>query len=258
MRPGEIGTAVIPREDVGGELEAGNENVSVPALVKLAIEKGVEVEVLERLVALQERVSERNARAAFIEALAAFQQACPPILKTRENAQFQVTRSGVSRKAKYAPLEDIDRVARPVAARFGLVWTWNTTVDATLMHVTCRVLHALGHAEEATVSLPFESKAGSSPQQKFGSAQTYGMRYSLVAALGITTADDDDDGAGGGEPELISEYQTREIEEMIRTSGADRARFLAFLGIDEVGKIPVGKYDQAVQALTRKAAAPAR
>lgn len=222
-------------------------------VVRFALERGVDPAVLEKLVALQERVSDRNARAAFIEALSAFQAKCPPILKTRENTQFSVTRSGVKRSALYAPLEEIQRVARPVAAEFGLVWTWDTKVDETLMHVTCRVLHELGHSESATVSLPFASNAGSSPQQKYGSTQTYGMRYSLVAALGITTADEDIDGAAQSDPERISEFQANELEEKIRATRSDRVRFLAFWEVDDVAKLPASKFNQAVKMLDERA-----
>ena len=182
-----------------------HEPVAVSGLVALAIEKGVDVEVLERLVALQERVTERNARAAFFEALAKFREACPPIRRTRENSQFKVTRDGVQRASRYAPLDEIDRIARPVASSCGLTWTWDTRVEGDLLHVTCRVMHVMGHSETTVVSMPVESKAGSSAQQKYGSAQTYGMRYSLIAALGITTADEDMDGAGG-EVEKITEF----------------------------------------------------
>ena len=167
---------------------------SVTSLVQFALEKGTDVEVLERLVALQERVTERNARSEFFGAMTAFHAECPPITKTRENSQFKVSRNGVQKAARYAPLEEITRVAQPVAAKHGLIWKWDTRIEGELMHVICRVTHVAGHSEETTVSMPFESKAGSSPQQKYGTAQTYGMRYRLIAALGITTADDDTDG----------------------------------------------------------------
>lgn len=225
----------------------------VTSLVQLAIDKGVDVMLLERLVALKERVDERDARAAFIAALAAFQAECPPILKTRENSQFQVTRAGARRSARYAPLEEIDRVARPVAAKHGLVWTWDTRVDGELMHITCRVLHSMGHSECATVSMPYESKAGSSPQQKYGSTQTYGMRYSLTAALGITTADDDVDGASDAdEVEKITDKQAADLADLIESVGAKLKTFLRFMGVEQISDIPAKDYKRAVDSLNRR------
>lgn len=231
-----------------------HEPVAVSGLVALAIEKGVDVEVLERLVALQERVTERNARAAFFEALAKFREACPPIRRTRENSQFKVSRDGVQRPSKYAPLDEIDRIARPVASACGLTWTWDTRVEGDLMHVICRVLHVLGHSESSTVTMPHGSNAGSSPQQKYGSTQTYGMRYSLVAALGLTTADDDHDGNGesgnGGEP--ITPSQAGDLRALMREVKADEGKFLRWLKVQSVDEVPAARYREAVAALEQK------
>ena len=222
-------------------------------LARLALEGGHPVEVLERVLAMEERISDRNARVAFVEALTAFRDQCPQIEKTRENTQFTVTRGGVKRNSTYAPLEDIDKVARPVAAKHGLVWTWDTRVDETLMHVTCKVLHVMGHSESSTVSMPYESKAGSSPQQKYGSTQTYGMRYSLIAAMGITTADEDTDG-NAAQPETISDGQAKFVKGLLKSSGADVKKFLAWLGIGSVEEMTQNDFPRAVKNLELKEA----
>ena len=89
-----------------GELEAttGNE---VNALLELAINKGVEVETLERLFDLEQRVNDRNARGAFFAALNRFQEECPDIKKTEE-AKI-ATKSGSGYKYHFAPLDEITR-----------------------------------------------------------------------------------------------------------------------------------------------------
>ena len=230
------------------------EEANVSGLVRLAIEQKVPVEALERLVALQERVMERDARTAFVEALAAFRQECPPILKTRENSQFQVTRSGVKRNARYAPLEDIDRTAGPIAARHGLTWTWDTRIEGDAMIVGCRVMHVMGHAEVTTVTMPTESKAGSSPQQKYGSAQTYGMRYSLVAALGITTADEDTDGNAQREVERITEMELADLEALVDEVRASRAKLMEWAGVNDLADMPKSRLAEAIRILERKRA----
>lgn len=225
-------------------------DADVPAMIWHAIDKGVDVKALEQLVLLQERMMERKARAAFIEAMTAFRNTCPPIARTQENSQFEVTRGGVKRKARYAPLEEIDRTIRPIAAQHGLSWTWDTEIDGSTMRVICRVAHVMGHTEKATVAMPVESKAGSSPQQKFGSAQTYGMRYSLIAAFGLTTADEDADGAGDGpEPETITEQQVADLEALIEEVRASKAKVLAYAKADALAAIPAGMYPQVVRIL---------
>jgi len=225
-------------------------------LVQLAVKEKVPVEILERLVALQERVTDRNARTAFIQALSAFRDQCPPIQKTRQNIQFsRVDRAGVKGPAMYAGLEDIERIARPVASANGLIWTWNTTVDETLMHVSCKLLHIEGHFEISTVSMPYESKAGASPQQKYAITQTYGMRYSLIAALGITTADADTDGNVPGQAsDKITEGQVADLYALADEVKANLPKFLAYMGVEALSDIPVADYARAVSALERKRA----
>ena len=221
------------------------------ALVRLALEQNRPVEVLERLVSLQERVADREARMSFVRALSAFRAKCPQPRKTKENSQFTVTRGGIKRPSMYAPLDEIERVARPVAADHGLVWTWDTSIDKDLMHVTCRVLHVDGHSENAVVSMPYASNAGASPQQKYAITQTYGMRYSLIAALGITASDEDTDG-NVGETDLVTEEQAANLRALVTEVGADEARFLKWLKVAHYEAIPAKDIDRAVRELEKR------
>ncbi len=224
--------------------------------VPVEVLKDFPVDVLERLVAMQEREGERLARKDFVQALSSFREACPQIQKTRENKQFsKVNRAGAKVASKYAALEDIDAIARPVASAHGLIWTWDTTVDDTLMHITCKVLHVGGHSETATVSMPYESKAGASPQQKYAITQQYGMRYSLIAALGITTADEDNDGNTGPEG-VISDDQMETLKNKMLDAdqkvGIDAAKFLEHLQVEFLKDLPAHKFEMAMNALYRK------
>lgn len=247
----EPGTEVAPVEKGGAVHRA-----DVFGLMSVAAEKGMGLQDLKELFGLQKDIDARNARMAFSRALAAFRAECRQPEKTRENAQFSVTRNGVKRASRYSPLEEIDRVARPVAAKHGLSWTWDTVIDGELMHVTCKFFHEDGHMETSSVSMPYESKAGASPQQKYGSTQTYGMRYSLIAALGITTADDDVDGAETEPTDApkIDADQREELEKGIDLSGADREKFLAWLGVESLDDLPASRFRDAKAALRRKAA----
>lgn len=245
------------KELVLGESHAVSSSEMTP-LLRLALEQKVDVGVLERLMDLEERVSARNARAAFMEALTAFRQECPPIKKTRENTQFRVTRSGVQRASRYAPLEEIDATARPVAHAHGLTWKWNQRVEGEMMHVDCILFHVAGHHEVSSVTVPVESKSGASPQQKYGAAQTYGMRYSLMSALGLTSADEDVDGqAPKGSGEKISEEQIADLkalmDEVLGKDEKRERRFYAWLkeatGAELLMDLPASEYAAVVAKL---------
>ena len=245
----EVGMTVLEAEPVE---VATTRYAEESDLVRMAMDKDVDLDKLERIIALQERVTDRNARMAYVSALSSFRAECPQPKRNRENTQFSVTRGGQKVHATYSDLSEIERVARPVAAKFGLTWTWDTRVDADLMHVTCKVQHVDGHSDTATVSMPYESKAGSSPQQKYGSTQTYGMRYSLIAALGITTADEDLDGASGEQAEAITDGQAEYLKKILKDSDADVQKFLGLYGIKSVDEMTQRDFPRAVKDIEER------
>jgi hypothetical protein len=226
----------------------------VSGLVRLAIERGVPTETLERLVALQERVTERNARAAFFEAKSAFQQECPEIRKSKK-ADI-ATKSGARFAYTYAPLEEITRTILPVLTRHGLSFTWDiASVDGgKFMNVVCILRHVEGHEDRATFPVPVETGGRMSDAQAMGAALTYGKRQSLTSVLGLTTADEDTD-AARREPKsrsAITDHQLADLEALIDEVGADRPRFLRFMGVRDLADLPASDYPRAIEALEAK------
>jgi len=222
------------------------------ALLRYAVEKNVPVEVLERLVALQERVSDRQAQAAMVEALGRFQAGCPSIHKSK-TARI-ATKSGGSYSYSYAPLDAIARAIRPILHAHGLSYTWDSTVDNGNVSCTCTLRHVEGHQIQATFTAPSETKAEMSGAQKHAAALTYARRQSLVQVLGLATADDDLDGATPP-PQPITPSQAADIDALLDESGADRQAFLDWLGVESVEAIPSSRHAEVVNALERKRAA---
>lgn len=226
---------------------APSDNEGAASLVHFAIERGVDVSVLERLVALQERVTERNARAAFFEAVADFQEQCPEIAKSKE-AQI-TTKSGGSYKYTYSPLEEITRTIRPILRRCGLSYSWTVEPGDKALNVVCVLRHIDGHEERASFPVPIDTTAKMSDAQKNGAALTYGKRQSLTSVLGLTTADEDKDGAGGRSVETISANQADSLDSLMNEVRVDRRKFLAWLGVGSIGEITKDQYPNAVRAL---------
>lgn len=231
-----------------------NGEQGIAAILDRAVQTGMSPESLEKIVALYERMADRLAAQKFTEAMGKFKAICPPIPRRTENNQFQVTRDGVRQARRYASLEDIERTIRKPLADAGLSFRWGSaTIANGMLSIACIVSHG-SHSEESVASIPIESKAGASDQQKYGTAMTYAQRYSLIAALGLTTCDEDTDGNAGPENYINTEQQTT-IREMLKTTGADEGRFLKWLGVDAVGVIPVSRFAEAVAALMRKGGA---
>ena len=215
----------------------------------------VDVEVLERLVALQERAAERNARAAYFEALSLFQEECPEIRKSR-TAEI-ATRGGGKYEYTFAPLEEITRTIRPILKRHGLSYSWTTAagVLAGVLDVKCILRHVDGHQEEASFPVPTGTSAAMSEAQKSGAALTYGRRQSLIAVLGLTTADPDTDAPSvGRSPEKIDAQQAKYLNMLLDEVAArvSRGAFFKWLAVSSVEDVVAADYVKAVEFLERK------
>jgi hypothetical protein len=162
--------------------------VTTPAsLIAQAIEKGLGVAELEKLMGLQERWEANQARKAFFQAFTDFQASAPDIRKTKEVA-FKDT------KYKFAPLSEICRQLSDSLKKAELSYRWEITDDEKTLRVTCLVSHIDGHTERTTMQAAPDTTGSKNSIQARGSAIEYLKRYTLIGALGLSTTDTDMDG----------------------------------------------------------------
>jgi len=243
---------------------AGGELVTQPApademgaMMRLAVEQGESgVAALERIVAMRERAEDRAAEQAFAAALANFQCSQPSIGYNADGAH----------NARYATLDHIMDRIRPSLAKHGLSVTFDseaTAADSDAndggINITCIVRHACGHSERASFFTPREKTSNRmNNTQREGSAMSYGRRYALCLALGLTTGDVDDDAQMAGAAEPITESQLADLDaglDRIQATAGDRAAFLAWLGVESLVELPSNKYQRAMISLKKKAEA---
>jgi ERF superfamily protein len=155
-------------------------------MLNRAVSSGADIEVLEKLMGLQERYEKNQARKAFDEAVAAAKAEIPPILRNRE---------GHNQK-RYADFAAIAEVVDPIITSHGLSYRFRTLQNDKI-NVTCILSHKAGHYEETTLSGPADATGSKNAIQAIGSTLTYLQRYSLVQALGLAAANDDDGKASG-------------------------------------------------------------
>ncbi len=220
-------------------------------LLAAAVDKSLPVESMEKLVALYERVADRQSASEFNAAMAAFQAECPPIPKT--STATITTSGGSSYTYQYAELDEIARVIGPSLHSRGLSYSWDSTVVEGRLTCTCTVRHANGHSLPATFSCPIDDRAKMSEPQKYAAALTYAKRQALIQVLGLTTTDTDSDGGDPGVTDTIGPGQQKIIDSLIDDSGADITRFLAFVNVETIEDIRTGEhYEQAVALLQDK------
>lgn len=157
------------------------------ALLQLAIQQNLDIEKLERLMQLQERYQASISRKEFLSAISNFQFQCPPLAKTKKVA-FGTT------KYSYAPLGEIAATIKKSMSDNGLCHRWEIEDATDKIVCTCIISHTSGHFEKTTMSAAKDASGGKNEIQQRGSSITYLQRYTLIAALGISTADEDNDG----------------------------------------------------------------
>lgn len=162
--------------------------VSTPHdLIAAGIEKGLDTQSLKELMDLKERYDRDLARKAFFRAFTEFQAHCPDLRKTKA-VEFGNT------KYNYAPLADITRQIGKVLRDNAISYRWEIKDDSETINVSCLVSHVDGHTETTTMSAKADTSGSKNPIQARGSAIEYLKRYTLIGALGLSTADSDIDG----------------------------------------------------------------
>lgn len=173
----------------------------IAMIERLATNPDVNVDKLEKLLTMQERVQARNAEAEYNAAFAAMQPEIPVIVERHE---------GDSGKWSYAALEDIVEAVRPILAKHGFALNHKTTwPDDNTVKVIGILKHRAGHSETSEFKAKADNTGSKNGIQALGSSESYGKRYTTKDLLCIVTRGADDDGAKsetGKQPEAPDGY----------------------------------------------------
>ena len=163
-------------------------NALLSVIERVANSPDADVDKLERMLAMQERVLERNAQQAFGEAMALMQADLPVIERNGEIAVNGVVRSN------YAKFEDINKAMLPVMQKHGFAINFSVEQDDQYIKIIGTLRHREGHRESTSLKLPADTTGSKNAVQSIGSSVSYGKRYVMCALLNISTTDEDDDG----------------------------------------------------------------
>lgn len=206
----------------------------------------LDVAKLEKLMDLQERMLDRNAKAEFAADYVRMKPHLPKILRTKDNTQTQ---------SKYAPLEEINLAVDPILEQYGF-GTSTKILAQTAESVTVRaeLWHRGGHIEETTITMPLDSVGIKGTVNKTGphataSSVTYAKRVAICALLNISTGDDKD---GNTDQSVIDTEKAVEIDLLVAEVKADKAKFLKYMGVEDVREIKAKDYEKAKKALLAK------
>ena len=148
---------------------------------RAARDPAVNIERLQQLLAMKERIDAEQSRKDFNAAVSAAKGEIKPIAADAQGHN----------KAKYASFGAIAEAVDPILAKHGLSYRFRTS-QADRISVTCILSHVGGHCEESTLTGPPDVSGNKNNIQAIGSTLTYLQRYSLVQSLGLAVSKDDD------------------------------------------------------------------
>ena len=179
-------------------MQVGQQPATPALLLQMAVQQGQSLDYLERLMALQQRWEEMEARKAFVAAMAAFKAGpLAPIYK-RKGVGYE-TKDGDFVGYKHAELSDVTEVVVPAMGAQGLSHRWDIEQKDGRVRVACVVTHAMGHSESVVMDAPPDSSGKKNALQQIASTVTYLCRYTLLAITGMSTRGMDDDAGGVGD-----------------------------------------------------------
>lgn len=238
-------SAVISRQD---QLPGMPEPTSLLAVIsRAASDPNVDIEKMERLMAMHERMTAKQAEVAYNAALAVMQPELPVIT---ERGEIKNRDGGV--QSKYAKWEDINDAIRPVLAKHGFALTFRPGNEGTSIKVTGFLRHKDGHSDEATFVLPPDTSGSKNAVQAAASSISYCKRYVANSLLNITSRGEDDDGQGAGGEPTLSEKQIADLKALITEVGADQVKFLKHIKCDSLANIYARNYDVVVKMVAAK------
>lgn len=182
-------------------------------LLRVAMERGANMDLMERLMALQERHEANEARKAFVDNMAAFK--CEPLDIFKRKEVGYKTQDGGFVGYKHAELSDVVAVVVPALARNGFSHRWDVKQEQGRVFVTCIVTHRAGHSESLTMDAAPDDSGKKNKLQQVASTVTYLQRYTLLGITGTAAKGMDDDGAGSGEEEGAGDEQSELLESLL-------------------------------------------
>lgn len=223
---------------------------------RAAADPSVDIDKMERLLSMQERMVARQAESEFAAALAIMQTELPSVGE----------RGGIRDKSNriqstYALWEDINAAIKPVLSRHGFALSFRIDCSNGIA-VTGVLSHRCGHSESTTINLPSDTTGSKNAVQAVASSVSYGKRYTAGALLNITSHGEDDD-AFQAAPLELNEVQVAAITDLATEVGADLPNFLAYLAsvakrrISTINEIPQVMYEEAKALLEQKRRASA-
>jgi hypothetical protein len=251
--------ALAKHEDQQNFIPA-NDAPMVAMIERIAMDPNIPIDRLEKMLAMKERMEDRNremaredreyaAKTAYFTAMSACQTELPVVTKNQRNSHTN---------SNYADLAAIEKQAMPIIYQhgFGVSFQPDGYNNLGELLIKWEISHAGGYVRNGIGAIPVDgagAKGGinKTGTQAFGSTATYGRRYLLCMLFNISTGDDRDGNAPKETSGPVTAEQATALREKIDTVGADVERFCKRWAINALPELPASKFKEVMSSLDR-------
>lgn len=179
------------RHEVVPAIEPVNVTSLLQVIERAASNPQVDIDKMERLMAMHERMVAKQAEQAFNDAMAECQKEMRAVATDADNQQ---TRS------RYATYSALDRVLRPIYTKHGFSISYDTDTSPEPEHI--RVLAYVSHGAYTRtykIDMPKDGKGAKggdvmTKTHATGAGMSYGQRYLLKGIFNVRIGEEDADG----------------------------------------------------------------
>jgi hypothetical protein len=193
-----MSTAIAERQESAVVVQAESATI-LQVIQRAAADPQCDIEKMERLLAMKERMDAKAAEVEFNDALSRVQANMGRVAADATNNQ---TRSA------YATYGKLDKALRPVYTAEGFSLSFGTEeAPEGMVGMICFVSHRAGYTRQYRAHVPSDGKGAKggdvmTKTHAFGSGTSYGMRYLLKMIFNVAIGEEDDDGNAAGSDDL--------------------------------------------------------
>src|ERR1700724_1170624 len=231
-----------PVERLGAARPADSPSTILALIERVALDTRADVEKLDRVMAMYDRLKAKGAELAFNAAKGRILKKLAGIKIVKNRPVLSEIEKGKPQKGtfeafKYAPLEEIDKHLRPLLAEEEMDLSYSDDPwEGGGILIRGRLKHLPGgHYEDSFMPAPLDTSGGKSTVQAVGSTNSYLRRYIACNIFNIVVVGDDDDGNGS----TIDDTQITTVLELIKKAkvGPKFLKYMRAQSIEEAGSL---------------------
>lgn len=173
------------------------------ALERCALNPTVDVDKMQKLLDMQERILDKKNYQDYCQSFAEMQAELPQIAERTK-----------AHNTKYATFEAINKEVQPIMHKHGFSISFQLKQESNSITTTAILMHKAGHSERTEITLPSDTSGSKNSVQAVGSSTSYGKRYTMCAILNIVTCGEDDDGNFDKKNDLATDSQRKVIDSL--------------------------------------------